>query len=105
MAPSLEQQFAQFTDLADERLNAKILFATDEWFAPAQMLLQAAPPHFDPNAFCEQVTCRSQTEFRRMLLDTCAACWLYLHRLWDLIQYEAALIGLSESCQYCVPGR
>eukprot|EP00965_Chrysotila_dentata_P237012 6201644-Pleurochrysis_carterae.AAC.1 len=49
---SLEEAFSALTNLADDRLGAKVIFATDEWFAPAEMMLQSAPPKFDPDAFC-----------------------------------------------------
>ena len=41
------------TDLADERLGGTILFATDEWFARAESLLDPSPATFDINAYCE----------------------------------------------------
>lgn len=42
------------TNLASAGNGAKILFATDEWFAEADNLLKDTPPIFDPEAYCEQ---------------------------------------------------
>lgn len=45
--------------------RARILFATDEWFASAENLLQESPPHFDPLAYCEQGKVMDGWETRR----------------------------------------
>lgn len=42
---------ASFTSLES---GARVLFATDEWFASADNLLKDSPPLFDPDAYCEQ---------------------------------------------------
>jgi allantoicase len=42
------------TNLANERLGATVIFATDEWFAPAECLLNPGPPVFDPDAYSPQ---------------------------------------------------
>uniref|UniRef100_A0AAV1UCU2 Allantoicase domain-containing protein n=1 Tax=Peronospora matthiolae TaxID=2874970 RepID=A0AAV1UCU2_9STRA len=39
------------TDLASAAYGARVLFATDEWFAPASRLLLAEPPVFIPDKF------------------------------------------------------
>ncbi len=38
--------FSQWTNLAEPRLGAEVLFATDEWFASKDRMLQAAPALF-----------------------------------------------------------
>ncbi|TNM94495.1 hypothetical protein fugu_017254 [Takifugu bimaculatus] len=45
--------FLQFNDLACETVGGKVLFATDEYFAPASNLLKGALPQFDSSAFTE----------------------------------------------------
>lgn len=42
----LKEAFADLTNLADMRLGAKVLFATDEWFATADNLLKPEDPYF-----------------------------------------------------------
>jgi len=44
---------------------ASILFATDEWFATADNLLNPAPPEFVPDLFCEQGKVMDGWETRR----------------------------------------
>lgn len=48
-----EPNFLQFNDLACEAVGGKVIFATDEWFAPAANLLKREPPQFIPSAFTE----------------------------------------------------
>ena len=48
---ALAAKFSALTDLADEGLGAKVLFATDEWFAVAGNLLKPSEAHWDPNTF------------------------------------------------------
>ncbi|KAM4529453.1 allantoicase [Fundulus diaphanus] len=45
--------FLQFNDLACEAVGGKVIFATDEWFAPARNLLKREPPQFVASAFTE----------------------------------------------------
>uniref|UniRef100_A0AAY4B815 Allantoate amidinohydrolase n=1 Tax=Denticeps clupeoides TaxID=299321 RepID=A0AAY4B815_9TELE len=45
--------FLQFNNLACESVGGKVLFATDEWFAPAGNLLKREPPEFLASAFTE----------------------------------------------------
>ena len=42
-----------------------MIFATDEWFAIADNLLNPSPPTFDPNAYCEQGKVMDGWESRR----------------------------------------
>jgi allantoicase len=46
-------------------LGARILFATDEWFAAADNLLQDTDAVFDPNAFCNEGKVMDGWETRR----------------------------------------
>ncbi|XP_047243457.1 allantoicase isoform X2 [Girardinichthys multiradiatus] len=50
---SAELDFLQFNDLACETVGGKVIFATDEWFAPAKNLLKREPPQFIASAFTE----------------------------------------------------
>jgi len=47
------------------RVGARVLFATDEWFACASNLIKAEEPAFDPNAFCSQGKVMDGWETRR----------------------------------------
>lgn len=42
-------------NVCSEKAGAKILFATDDWFAAAENLLKDTPPHFDESAYCFEV--------------------------------------------------
>ncbi|KAM6991956.1 allantoicase [Tautogolabrus adspersus] len=48
-----EPDFLQFNDLACEAVGGKVIFATDEWFAPASNLLKREQPQFIASAFTE----------------------------------------------------
>nr|XP_020480341.1 probable allantoicase isoform X1 [Monopterus albus] len=48
-----EPDFLSFNDLACETVGGKVIFATDEWFAPAANLLKREPPQFIASAFTE----------------------------------------------------
>lgn len=48
-----EPDFVQYNDLASDVVGGKIIFATDEWFAPAHNLLKREPPQFIASAFTE----------------------------------------------------
>ncbi|XP_030626877.1 allantoicase [Chanos chanos] len=45
--------FLQFNNLACETAGGKVIFATDEWFAPASNLLKREPPQFIASAFTQ----------------------------------------------------
>ena len=45
--------------------GAKVLFATDDWFARAENLLLDAPPMFDPDAYCNEGKVMDGWETRR----------------------------------------
>jgi allantoicase len=51
--------------LASASGGARILFATDDWFATAENLLQDGPPVFDIDAYCEQGKVLDGWETRR----------------------------------------
>jgi allantoicase len=55
----------QLTNLASARDGSRILFATDDWFAIAENLLQDGPPIFDQDAYCEQGKVLDGWETRR----------------------------------------
>ena len=42
-------------NLCSASFGARVLFATDEWFAKADNLLKDSPAEFDEDAYCEQV--------------------------------------------------
>lgn len=48
-----QPDFLQFNNLACETAGGKVIFATDEWFAPARNLLKRDPPEFIASAFTE----------------------------------------------------
>ncbi|XP_078146150.1 allantoicase [Centroberyx gerrardi] len=52
-AQTAEPDFLQCNDLACEAVGGKVIFATDEWFAPAANLLKREPPRFVSSAFTE----------------------------------------------------
>ncbi|KAG1964042.1 putative allantoicase [Pimephales promelas] len=52
-AASSQPHFLQFNNLACETAGGKVIFATDEWFAPARNLLKRDPPEFIASAFTE----------------------------------------------------
>ncbi|XP_071372709.1 allantoicase [Centroberyx affinis] len=52
-ARTAEPDFLQCNDLACEAVGGKVIFATDEWFAPAANLLKREPPQFVSSAFTE----------------------------------------------------
>ena len=54
-----------YSNLASSSLGARILFATDDWFATAECLLKDGAPQFDPDAYCEQGKVMDGWETRR----------------------------------------
>ncbi|KAG7353021.1 allantoicase [Nitzschia inconspicua] len=55
----------RFTNLASATNGARVFFATDDWFAAAENLLQDGPPIFDVDAYCEQGKVLDGWETRR----------------------------------------
>jgi len=53
------------TNLTDEHLGARVIFATDEFFAVADNLLKREAPEYDPNAYCSQGKVMDGWESRR----------------------------------------
>lgn len=53
------------TNLTDEHLGARVVFATDEFFAVADNLLKREGPEYDPNAYCSQGKVMDGWESRR----------------------------------------
>lgn len=52
-------------NVCSDRVGARVIFATDEWFACASNLLKSEEPVFDPNAFCTQGKVMDGWESRR----------------------------------------
>ena len=52
-------------NVLSDRIGAKVVWATDEWFASASNLLKAEAPAFDPDAFCTQGKVMDGWETRR----------------------------------------
>jgi allantoicase len=57
--------FAQFVDLASERLGGRVLAANDEFFAPKENLLKAAKPIFLEHKYTDRVKWMDGWETRR----------------------------------------
>lgn len=60
-----EALLASRTNFLSASHGARVLFATDEWFATADNLLNESDPVFDPDAFCEQGKVMDGWETRR----------------------------------------
>lgn len=45
----------ELSNLLSFEAGARVLFATDEWFACAENLLKDGPPIFIPNLYCREV--------------------------------------------------
>lgn len=61
----LQEEQQTRTNFMSSALGARVLFATDEWFAAADNLLNDAPPIFDANAFCIEGKVMDGWETRR----------------------------------------
>ena len=48
-----EPDYTKLTDLASELIGGAILFASDDWFAPAENLLISTPAVFKDDEFTE----------------------------------------------------
>jgi allantoicase len=48
---STEHPFSQWINLAQPRLGARVIMATDDFFAPKERLIQPAAPQFDPDLY------------------------------------------------------
>ncbi|CAH2246258.1 probable allantoicase [Pelobates cultripes] len=48
-----QPDFVQMNNLASQNVGAKVLFATDDWFAAAENLLKKSDPEFKPGLFTE----------------------------------------------------
>lgn len=51
MARSEENPYSQWINLASERLGAEVIFATDDFFAPKERLIQDGEPVFVPDKY------------------------------------------------------
>jgi allantoicase len=64
--PSVQPRYTLYgTNLTDEHLGARVIFATDEFFAVADNLLKRQAPDYDPNAYCPQGKVMDGWESRR----------------------------------------
>jgi len=61
-SPFLTQNYS---NLVSEASNSRVLFATDEWFCPADNLIKDGPPIFVPDLYCEQGKVMDGWESRR----------------------------------------
>ncbi|KAJ3160520.1 hypothetical protein HDU88_007931 [Geranomyces variabilis] len=50
-APAPDHPFGTLTNLSCASVGTKVLFATDDFFSPAETFLSPAPPVFDPSTF------------------------------------------------------
>lgn len=57
--------FTELNDLISERNGGKVLFATDEWFAPSENLVKAGEPEWRPDAFTDSGKWMDGWETRR----------------------------------------
>jgi allantoicase len=64
-SPFERQQAPNVVNLMSNSRGARVLYATDEWFATAECLLKDAPPIFDETAFCAQGKVMDGWETRR----------------------------------------
>ena len=53
LKPQKQPQYLQMTELANTQVGGKILFATDEWFAPASCLLKPEPPEWREGVYTD----------------------------------------------------
>jgi allantoicase len=60
-----QAEYQNLVNLTSNSQGARVLFATDEWFATAENLLKDTPPIFDEHAFCEQGKVMDGWESRR----------------------------------------
>ena len=65
-----------------------VIFATDEWFACADNLLQRDPPSFDPAAFCAQGKVMDGWESRRRRLPGHDWCVIRLGLPGEVVGFE-----------------
>jgi allantoicase len=63
--PFLLESEGDVVNVTSSEAGARILFATDEWFAVADNLIKESPPQFDPNEYCEQGKVMDGWETRR----------------------------------------
>ncbi len=70
MVTKPENEFAwRYVNLADSRLGAKAIHATDEFFAPAQRMLSPTPAEFVPGAYDEHGKWMDGWETRRKRVE------------------------------------
>jgi len=65
VAPPSPFENQDFINVMSASTGSRVFFATDEWFAAADNLIQDGPPIFDPSLFCEQGKVMDGWETRR----------------------------------------
>jgi allantoicase len=78
--------FASF--LVNACSSARVLFATDEWFASADNLFKDSPPIFDPEAYCEQGKVMDGWETRRRREEGHDWCLVQLDSCFQILAVE-----------------
>eukprot|EP00980_Cylindrotheca_fusiformis_P016112 scaffold4782_cov106-Cylindrotheca_fusiformis.AAC.5 len=82
-------------NLCSASLGAKVLFATDEWFATADNLLKDTPPQFDEHAYCEQGKVMDGWETRRRREDGHDWCLIQLASPFHSTKSNIQLVGIE----------
>lgn len=70
--------FCMLTDLVTSAIGGQVVFASDEWFAPAQMLLDPEPPVWKEGVFTEYGKWMDGWETRRKRIPGHDWCLLHL---------------------------
>ena len=79
MVTQPENEFAaRYVNLADRRLGAKVIHVTDEFFAPAERMLNPAPAAFIPGKYDEHGKWMDGWETRRKRIEGHDSCILRL---------------------------
>jgi hypothetical protein len=76
-SPFERQQAPTVVNLMSSSQGARVLYATDEWFATAECLLKDTPPIFDETAFCAQGKVMDGWETRRRREAGTMVCHYY----------------------------
>lgn len=82
-------------NLCSASLGAKVLFATDEWFATADNLLKDNDPEFDENAYCEQGKVMDGWESRRRREEGHDWCLIQLASPFYTSKPKTKLVGIE----------
>ena len=89
-----QPRYTQYgTNLTDETLGSRVIFATDEFFAVADNLLKRTSPGYDPNAYCAQGKVMDGWESRRRRLPGHDWCVIRL-------AYRGTIVGFEVDTAY-----